>query len=262
MCWMNNPLATPLALSLLLASGCAAAAAPPARVRTDPMITNALIDLVERSDHFKVDFNKVPGTPLSDILSVGSPIGYDLRNRYLNIGIPLTEGLSRDPDPVFQERLVNVARWEKYSETRSAALIALAGARDLAHLDVFREAIAHRDPAVRFATLEALPLWGHDDKALPLLAAASERDPEPILRVYAAAGLLRLGDASGLPRLRAFLEDQSWLVRAMSARYLGEFGSADDYRTLVSRIPRETGNDFVAAEYCIAALKLFPKVTP
>ena len=105
--------------------------------------------------------------------------------------------------------------------------------------------------------MEALAVWGHPDKSVPLLSAAAQRDAEPILRVYAAAVLARLGDGAGLPRLRASLDDQSWVVRAMAARYLGLFGTADDYDLLVSRIGRETGNDFVVAEYCIAALKLF-----
>ena len=93
---------------------------------------------------------------------------------------------------------------------------------------------------------------------MPLLAAASERDTEPLLRVYAAAGLTRLGDPAGLHRLRQFLDDPSWLVKAMAAKYLGELGTAEDYDILLNRLDREYGNDFVVAEYCVAALKLFP----
>ncbi|MFA5028097.1 MAG: HEAT repeat domain-containing protein, partial [Candidatus Methylomirabilota bacterium] len=152
-----------------------------------------------------------------------------------------------------------MARWENNSETRPMALIALAKEHDPASLDVFREALVHLDPAVRFAALEALSVWGHPDKALPLLDAASQRDADPLLRVYAAGGMARLGAPEGLARLRTFLQDASWLVRCMAARYLGEYGTADDYRLLVSKIGGETGNDFVVAEYCIAALKLFPK---
>ncbi|MFA6093428.1 MAG: HEAT repeat domain-containing protein [Elusimicrobiota bacterium] len=237
----------------------AAAAASP--VQVDAQITTALLDLVESKDRFRVDLSQAKGTPIGELLSVGSPIGYELRSRFLNIGIPLTEALSRDRDPVFRDRLLTLARWDSNGETRSAALIALAGAHDPASLDVFRESIAHLDPAVRFGTLEALVLWGRPEKAKPLLAAAMEKDSEPILRVYAAAGLSRLGDPAGLVRLRGYLDDQSWLVRAMAVRYLGEFGTGDDYKLIVSRLGRETNNDFVSAEYCIAAIKLFPKVT-
>ena len=87
-------------------------------------------------------------------------------------------------------------------------------------------------------------------------------DYEPILRVYAAGALARMGDSAALHRLRDNLDDPSWLVKAMSARFLGEVGTAEDYDILVSRIGREQTNDFVVAEYCIAALKLFPKKNP
>lgn len=232
---------------------------PPGPVKTDAQITNALVDLLENKDRYRIDLSKAEGTPIGEILTVGSPIGYSLRNRYLNIGVPIAEALSRDTDPVFREKLVTLARWDQNAETRAAALVAVAQSQDLRDLDIFREALVHLNPAVRFGALEALLVWGHPEKSLPLLAAASERDYEPILRVYAAAGLARLGDTAGLHRLRAFLDDGQWLVRAMAGRYLGDYGTAEDYGILVGRIGREQTNDFVVAEYCIAALKLFPK---
>lgn len=236
--------------------------AAPEAVKADAQITNALVDLVESKDRFRVDLSKAEGTPLGDLLTVGSPIGYSLRNRYLNIGVPLAEALSRDEDPVFREKLVTFARWDSNGETRAAALIAVARGRRLEDLRVFREALVHLDPAVRFGALGALQVWGHPEKSVPLLLAAAEKDSEPILRVYAAAAAARLGSAGGRARLREFLDNASWLVRAMAGRYLGDHGEASDYDTLVSRIGRESGNDFVVAEYCIAALKLFPKKTP
>ncbi len=263
------------ALPVLLFAGCgtlpdvniqtgtlpSVAAAPAATgyIQTDPQITNALVDLVEKKDRLHVDLSKAEGTPIWDVLTVGSPIGYSLRNRYLNLGIPLGEALSKNADPVFRDKLVTMARWDSNAETRAAALVALAGARDPAHLDVFKEAMVALDPAVRFGALEALLVWGHPDKATPLLSHVAERDYEPILRVYAAGGLARLGDPGGLLRLRAFLDDPAWLIRGMAARYLGDYGEGEDYGLLVSRIGRETTNDFVLAEHCIAALKLFPK---
>jgi len=235
----------------------------PTPIKTDAQITNALVDLVQAKDHFKVDLSQVQqGTPVGDILFLGSPIGYQLRNRYLTIGVPLAEALSRNGDPVFRERLINLARWDSDGETRAAALVALAGARDAVHFDVFREALMHLDPAVRFGALEALLIWDHPEKSLPLFSRAADTDTEPILRVYAAMALARAGEDAGRMRLRAFLDHNSWLVRAMAAQYLGECGSAEDYDLLVSRIGREISNDFVVAEYCIAALKLFPKKSP
>lgn len=234
-------------------------AAPPVFVKADAQVTSALVDLIERKDQTRVDLAGSEGTPLGDLLRVGSPIGFNLRNRHLKIGIPLAEALSRNADPVFRQKLIDLARWDRDSETRAAALVTLAGFHDPAHFDIFREAALHLDPGVRFGALEALVIWGHKQKALPFLSAAADRDYEPILRVYAAQGLARLEEPSGLLRLRAFLDDPSWLVRAMAARALGELGTAEDYSLLVGRIGRETQNDFVVAEYCIAALKLFPK---
>lgn len=228
-------------------------------IRTDPLISNSLIDLLENKDKLTVSLGAAQGTPLGEILTVGSPIGYALRNRHLNLGIPIAEALSRNSDPVFREKLVTEARWDRNDEVRAAALVALARTQDVAYLNTINEALVHLNPAVRFAALEALLVWGHPEKALPLLSAASEKDNEPILRVYAAGGLARLGDPSGLVKLRRFLDDNSWLVRAMAGRYLGDFGTADDYTIIVARIGRELSNDFVVAEYCIAAIKLFAK---
>ena len=244
----NPPLATP---------------GGPAPIKTDAQITNALVDLVQDKSRFKVDLSQIQlGTPLGDILNLGSPMGYQLRTRYLSLGVPLSEALSRNADPVFRERLINMARWDNDPEIRSSALVALAWAHDAAHYDVYREALIHLDVGVRFGALEALLIWDHPEKALPLLSQVAERDQEPILRVYASGGLARLGDPAGLLRLRGFLDSYSWLVRAMAASYLGEYGGAEDYDLLTSRIGREATNDFVVAEYCIAALKLYPKKHP
>jgi hypothetical protein len=228
-------------------------------VKTDAAINNTLIDVLQRLDKEKLDLTTAEGTPLGEILTVGSPIGYKLRTRYLNLGIPVAEGLSRDYDPDLRAKLVEMARWEREPETRSSALIAVARSQDPRDLPILNEALVHLNPAIRFGALEALSVWGNKDKALPLLTAASERDYEPVLRVYAAAAVAKLGDTTGLHRLRAFLDNPSWLVRAMAARYLGEYGTAEDYDILVGRIGREQANDFTVAEFCIAALKLFPK---
>ncbi|MEQ1918458.1 MAG: HEAT repeat domain-containing protein [Elusimicrobiota bacterium] len=179
----------------------------PGETRLDPAISNALIKLAEERRNLKRDLTKIEGTPIADILTVGSPIGYTLRNRFLNVGIPLGEAFARSTDPAFRAQLLDLSRWDRDGESR----------------------------------------------------AASERDTEPLLRVYAAAGLARMGDAAGLHRVRAFLDNPSWVVKAMAAKYLGELGTAEDYDNLLARVDREVGNDFVVAEYCVSALKLWPK---
>ncbi len=228
-------------------------------IKTDPEITNTLMNLVDHIDQEKVDLTSAQGTPVYDIVGLGSPIGYNLRNRYLNIGVPLAEAFSRDSDPDFRAQLVQLARWSSNAETRAAALLTLARQQNIADLPVLDEALVYIDPAVRFGALEALQVWGHPQQSLSLLSQAADKEPFPVLQVYAAAGLARLGDPAGLLRLRTFLDNPSWLVRAMAARYLGENGTAEDYDRLVSHIGRETNYDFNVAELCIGALKLYPK---
>jgi hypothetical protein len=230
----------------------------PGETRLDPSISNALIKLAEDRRGLKRDLTKVEGTPVADILSVGSPIGYALRNRFLNVGIPLGDAFANSTDPAFRAQLLELSRWDRDGESRAAALIALARTHDLKYLQVFNEALIHLDPAVRFGALEALVVFEHPREAMPLLAAASERDTEPLLRVYAAAGLARMGDVAGLHRVRAFLDNPSWVVKAMAAKYLGELGTSEDYDNLRGRIANAQ-NDFVVAEYCVSALKLWPK---
>lgn len=231
----------------------------PGETKLDPAISNALIKLAEDRRSIRRDLTKIEGTPVADILTVGSPIGYTLRNRFLNVGIPLGEAFAASTDPAFRAQLLELSRWDRDGESRAAALIALAKTHDLKYLQVFNEALIHLDPAVRFGALEALVVFEHPREAMPLLAAASERDTEPLLRVYASAGLARMGDPAGLHRLRAFVGNQSWVVKAMAAKYLGELGTAEDYDLLRSRILSEVGNDFVVAEFCVSALKLWPK---
>jgi hypothetical protein len=227
--------------------------------KVDAQITNALVDLAKDQRRFKRDLTAAEGTPIGEMLTVGSPIGFDLRNRFLGLGIPLAEAFASNPDPVFRQHLVEIARWDREGEARAAALIALANQQDVAHLQILNEALVSLNPGVRFGALEALTIWNHPKQAMPLLAAAAERDSEPLLRVYAAAGLVRLGDPAGLHRLRAFLDNPSWLVKAMAAKYLGDLGTGEDYHLLLKRIDREVTNDFVVAEFCVAALKLYPK---
>ena len=231
----------------------------PGETRLDPAISNTLIKLAEDRRNLRRDLTNIEGTAVADILTVGSPIGYTLRNRFLNVGIPLGEAFARSTDPAFRAQLLELSRWDRDGESRAAALIALAHTHDLKYLQVFNEALIHLDPAVRFGALEALVNFEHPREAMPLLAAASERDTEPLLRVYASAGLARMGDVAGLHRVRAFLDNPSWVVKATAAKYLGELGTAEDYDNLLSRVDREVGNDFVVAEYCVSALKLWPK---
>lgn len=250
---IGDPVAVP-------GSTAAVAAAPVPRA--DPAVLNALFELLEKSDKIRPDLKAVSGTPFEELLKVGSPDGFRLRNRYLNPGVPLAEALAQDPDPALRERLVRLARWERSAEVRATALIALARLKDLQDERTLNEALAHSDPAVRFGAMEALLSWGQPQKAVQYLRLAAQHDVQPLLRVYAAGGMARLGDAEGLERLRALLDSPEWMVRAMAARYLGDYGEQSDYERFLARLDREGANEFVAAEYAVAALKIFSRGAP
>jgi HEAT repeat protein len=228
----------------------------------DAQISAGLVTLAQTQGAFQrtLSSGDVAGsTPIGDVINLGSPIGYEMRNRYLNIGVPLADAFATSADPVFRQQLVQIARWDANSESRANALLALARWHEYNDMQIFNEALVHIDPGVRFAAMEALVVWGHKREAEALLGAAADRDPEPVLRVYAAACLARLGDPSGFARLRQGLDDGSWVIKSMSAKYIGDFGTAEDYTILLNRIDGEVGNDFVVAEFCVSALKLYPK---
>jgi HEAT repeat protein len=228
----------------------------------DAQISASLVSLAQTQGAFQrtLSSGDVAGvTPIGDLINLGSPIGYEMRNRYLNIGVPLADAFATSADPTFREQLIQIARWDANSESRANALLALARWHEYGDLQIFNEALVHIDPGVRFAAMEALVVWGHKREAEALLGAAADRDPEPILRVYASAGLARLGDPAGFARLRQDLDDASWVVKSMAAKYLGDFGTAEDYSVILKRIDAESGNDFVVAEFCVSALKLYPK---
>ncbi|OIO08211.1 MAG: hypothetical protein AUJ52_08735 [Elusimicrobia bacterium CG1_02_63_36] len=226
---------------------------------TDAAILNALFDLLEKSDAIGAKVDDLQGSAFEDLLKVGSPAAYELRNRYLNPGIALTQALAQDPDPALRSRLIEYARWERSMEVRSTALIALARMGDLKDERTLHEAMAHLNPVVRFGGMEALANWGYPDKAIPLLKLASENDPQTVLRVYAAGMMARLENSEGREKLRAYLDHADWVVRAMAAHYLGDYGEAADYDRVLARLDAQAANDFVSAEFAIAALKLFAK---
>ncbi len=226
---------------------------------TDPVILNALFELLEKSDTIGADVSKLEGSAFEDLLKVGSPAAYLLRNRYLNPGVALAQALAQDPDPALRSRLVEYARWERSMDVRSTALVALAQTRDLKDERTLHEAMAHLNPVVRFGAMEALANWGHPEKAIPLLKLATVHDQQRVLKVYAAGMMARLGSAEGRDILRSYLSDGDWVVRAMAARYLGDYGEARDYDLFLTGLDAQNTNDFVLAEYAIAALKLFAK---
>jgi hypothetical protein len=243
------------------APGASAPGAGAAQTPVDPQILQTLLQLFDNQDTFQVSLSGAAGTPEGDLATVGSPQGFALRNYYFHLGIPLARAFSFDTsDPMIQKKLKTAAYYDQNSQTRSAAMILLAQRQDLNDKPVFDQALQFFDHSVRFGAMEALAVWGHPATAIHMLNSYMRQENIPILKIYAATMMARLGSQRGLAALRDSLQNNgSWVVQAMAARALGNYGSAQDYDTMVSLISQASQNDFLLAEYCLAALKLFPK---
>ena len=198
---------------------------------------------------------------LKEINKLVTPAGYRLKYRFREIGVPVAQALSLSRDRQLQTRLLETARFQSGPRARAESLLVLAVQKNPDHLKIFKEALLDRDVAVQFAAVEALQAWNLPE-ALPLLLNASERDWSPFIRVFAAQAILRLGVPEGRDQLKKFLTDPNWLMRAMAARYLGDLGKPEDVDLLLSRIAAERDHDFVLAELCLAALKLWNRRAP
>ncbi|MBI4424898.1 MAG: HEAT repeat domain-containing protein, partial [Elusimicrobia bacterium] len=230
-------------------------------MESDPAIVATLLKLMELKDNTRPASDDFERTALKDLVRLGTPRGFHLRNRYTRLGVSLSEALAVTDDPRLKEQMLELARWERNSEIKAVALLSLAGRKEPEQIKVFDEALVNVDPGVRFAALEALELWNLPE-AKRLLHHVVRTDLQPILKVYAAQALLRRGGEAGREELLRQLDSGDWLARAMAARYLGELGTGADYDLLLDRMGREQTNDFVIAEHAIACLKLFPKKTP
>lgn len=224
----------------------------------DPQVVTTLLKLLEVKDETRPADDDFTRTALKDLLTLGTPAGYHLRNRYIHLGVSLSQALAVTDDPRLKSQLVELARWERNPEIRAVALIALATRKEAAHLPYFREALVNIQPELRFASLEALEIWDLPGAKEEFVKVARQ-DMSPIVKVYAAQALLKRGDPDGREVLVDHLRSGDWVARAMAARYLGDLGSGEDYDRLLDQMTREQDNDFVTAECAIAALKLFPR---
>ena len=251
-----------LALALLLFACAPATRCETPEAKYDPLIVTTLLDLLKVQDATRPPQSDFTNTSLKDLIVLGTPEGYYLRSRYLDLGISLSQDLAvAADDKRLNDELVEAARWERNPDIRSAALIAMAARRQPDSKRYLDEALNNPQPEIRFAALEALQVWGQPE-AKDLYVRAVRSDREAIIRIYAAQALAKMGDPLGLETLRNELQSGSWLACAMAARYLGDVGTGDDYDLVLDRMVREQTNDFVKAETAIAALKLFPKKSP
>src|SRR5581483_4407793 len=228
-------------------------------MQSDPQIVSTLLQLMDVKDNTRPTNEDFNNTALKDLITLGTPIGFHLRNRYTHLGIPMAQALRPTEDPRLHDQMLELARWDRYPEIRSVGLTVLAQRKDPETGKWCNEAINHPDPAVRFAAMEALVIWNKDPDVKIILERVLLTDNQPILKVFAAQALLRRGDDKGREELLKQLDSGDWLAKAMAARYLGDFGTGDDYELMLDRMGREQTNNFVVAEMAIAALKLFPK---
>lgn len=248
---------------------------PPVEVSTspvfrtvDPQIIQKLIDLLDELNLGKAEDTK-DSTALNELITVITPEGFELKNRYQYLGVALSESLAWEPikhvrvisEQNLKQRLTTVARWDHTPEVRTIALISLATLRDKNDIVYFREALWSRNIGVRFAVIEALKIWAFPD-AVSLLHELTEKDESLLIRISAAKGLAWLADPRGIENLRKYLNHTDWFVRALAAKHLGDFGDVSDYDLLLNQLSREptlSSNEFVQVEMAISALKLFPK---
>ena len=221
-------------------------------------VAQVLIGLLEKADSTKITADDYASTSLSQIVAFGTPAGFRIKLRYLDFGVSLVEALKSARDPDLRKRLIELVQWSRNPQVRAEAIITLASLLDPSHKRYFKEAILDSKIGIRFAAVEALQKWGQPD-AISLLHMSMDRDWSPLMKIFASQALLSLGDQAALDTLWKGLDHESWVVRAMSARYLGEYASPEDYPKLVTYMNRETKNDFVAAELATSALKLISR---
>jgi HEAT repeat protein len=250
------------ALALLLVlTGCSSIeiiSKPSRRGSVTPEVSSTLLELIDRQEEGAITASDYDATSLGVILRLGTPAGLRLQLRYRELGVSLVEALKLSRDQDLLVRLIELAKWSDRRSVRSEALVTVAAFADPADLSHFRAALIDQDVGIRFAAVEALQKWGGDE-ALPLLSEAAADKWSALIRVFAAQAALSLGDKTAIGALYAALQDRSWIVRAMAARYLGDYAPADDYPILLKVVSQESRNDFVAAEAAIATLKLLAR---
>ena len=99
-----------LLLFALLLSACHARAQTPSAppiggvqagpsMESDPTIVGALLELMAVKDNTHPDSADFSNTSLKDLLSLGTPSGFHLRNRYTRLGVSLSGDMAVADDP-------------------------------------------------------------------------------------------------------------------------------------------------------------------
>lgn len=224
----------------------------------DPQINAHLLRLLRQRQDARPDSQAALDASVGNLAKLTTLTGYNLKTRYTELGFLLTEGLAGVKDFELASELEKTSRLGTNVQTRAAAMVALAYAKDVRYLSLFQGSLVDPNITVRFGALESLLVLA-DPSVQFLVGNAARGDASLPLQVYAAAGLWRLGDIYGREILLRFYQHQDWLVRAMATHYLGELGGPEEYRKLMLQLPQET-HQAVKAELASALLRLAPTV--
>ncbi|MBI4387288.1 MAG: HEAT repeat domain-containing protein [Elusimicrobia bacterium] len=227
----------------------------PPTLSIDGRINAHLLRLLEEKANARPKEEDFLDPSVKTLNTLSSPIGFQLKTRYTELGFLLTEGLAGTADLVLRNKIIDVARRGTNPQVRAAAMVALAYDKNPADRGLFQEALLSQDITVRFGALEALHIWGRPEAASDIANVARLDGSVPV-QVYAASLLLRMGDDSGRDVLIRYRNHSDWMVRAMAIRYIGEFGTVDDFDQILFDLNRET-NSFVRSEMAGALLRLF-----
>lgn len=220
----------------------------------DPQINSHLLRLLQQRQDARPDSLAALDASVGNLNKITTVTGYQLKTRYTELGFLLTEGLAGATDIQLASELEKTARQGSNVQTRAAAMVALAYAKDQRYLNLFQAGLNDLNVTVRLGAVESLMILGTPSTQF-LIGNAARGDSSPLVRVLAAAGLWRMGDIYGREILLRLAEDNDWFVRAMAVHELGGQGGADEYRRMQLWLSREQ-HPSVKAELLSALLRL------
>ena len=232
--------------------------APRLRIRPafpiDPQINSTLLRLLRDKQNSRPDSQAALDASIGHLNDLATLDGYNLKVRYTELGFLLAEGLAGVTDFDLASELERTVRQGTNVQIRAAAMDALAYTHDLRYAPLFQSVLSDANITVRFGALEALLILG-DPSVEMQVANVARNDQSLPVKIYAAAGMWRMGDIYGREALLNFSQNQDWFVRAMSVHYLGELGGSYEYQKLLQQFAGET-HQIVKAELCAALLRL------
>lgn len=222
----------------------------------DPQINLHLLRLLRERQDARPTSQDLLDASVGNLNKLSTLTGYNLKTRYTELGFLLTEGLAGVTDFELSNELEKTVRLGSNVQTRAAAMVALGYTYDSRYLPVFQGSLQNPNTTVRFGAVESLLVLAEKDPGVQLMIGNVARtDVSPVLRIYATAGLWKMGDIHGREILLRFFQDPDWFLRAMAAKYIGDFGGADEYRKLMLQLSQET-HPSVKAELASALMRL------